>query len=249
MNDDPPGGVRCHRTIWPPTHSTPTTPRGAAHRRPPRRRPRRRPPGPGSAVRSRRVRRRSRQRPHAPASLKSRVLAEARRRRTPTAVVAGASPTEVHRVEAGAGDPVAARPDARRLGAPRRPARAVRVERARCRGPSGGERDAAGCPAGCAGFRIPDRHRQRGPHRAGPCPPRRPPASTCGGRVGGRGRGDGRRVAVRGEARLDEPIDWWGWAPRRASPLMVRAFETWTHADDVRRAIGVGVVDLRRRRC
>ena len=34
-----------------------------------------------------------------PLPLRSRVLAEARRRRPPTAVVAGASPTEVHRVE------------------------------------------------------------------------------------------------------------------------------------------------------
>jgi uncharacterized protein (TIGR03083 family) len=49
-------------------------------------------------------------------------------------------------------------------------------------------------------------------------------------------------IAARGEARLDEQIDWWGgrWATRMA--VLVRAFETWTHADDIRRAIGAGMV-------
>jgi uncharacterized protein (TIGR03083 family) len=49
-------------------------------------------------------------------------------------------------------------------------------------------------------------------------------------------------VTVRGEARLNEPIAWWGGrAPTRVA-LLVRAFETWTHADDIRRAIGAGMV-------
>ena len=64
-----------------------------------------------------------------PLPLRSSVLAEARRRRPPTAVVAGASPTEVHRVEVGAVDPAAARPDGRRLGSTGRPARARRLDR------------------------------------------------------------------------------------------------------------------------
>ncbi len=50
-------------------------------------------------------------------------------------------------------------------------------------------------------------------------------------------------VAVRGEARLDEPIDWWGGRVATRMALLVRAFETWTHADDIRRAIGAGMVD------
>ena len=47
---------------------------------------------------------------------------------------------------------------------------------------------------------------------------------------------------LRGEARLDELIDWWGWrfsTSRRAGA----GIEAWTHADDIRRAIGAGVVD------
>ena len=82
--------------------------------------------------------------------LRSRVLAEARRRREPAAVVAGSSPIDVHRVEVGAGDPAAARPDGRRLGPPGRPARARRLDRSRRRGPPGRQRDAAGPPAGSA---------------------------------------------------------------------------------------------------
>ena len=49
-------------------------------------------------------------------------------------------------------------------------------------------------------------------------------------------------VAVRGEARLDEPIDWWGGRAATRIAVLVRAFETWTHADDIRRAIGAGMV-------
>ena len=47
-------------------------------------------------------------------------------------------------------------------------------------------------------------------------------------------------VAARGEARLDEPIDWWGGRAADRVAVLVRAFETWTHADDIRRAIGAG---------
>ena len=50
-------------------------------------------------------------------------------------------------------------------------------------------------------------------------------------------------LAVRGEARLDEPIDWWGWRLPTRLAALVRAFETWTHTDDIRRAIGAHVVD------
>ena len=50
-------------------------------------------------------------------------------------------------------------------------------------------------------------------------------------------------VAVRGEARLDEPIEWWGRRIATRMAMLVRAFETWTHADDIRRATGVDMVD------
>ncbi len=49
-------------------------------------------------------------------------------------------------------------------------------------------------------------------------------------------------LAVRGEARLDERIDWWGGRAATRVAVLVRAFETWTHADDIRRAIGVAMV-------
>jgi uncharacterized protein (TIGR03083 family) len=49
-------------------------------------------------------------------------------------------------------------------------------------------------------------------------------------------------VAARGEARLDEPIDWLGGRDPTRVALLVRAFETWTHADDIRRAIGAAMV-------
>jgi uncharacterized protein (TIGR03083 family) len=51
-----------------------------------------------------------------------------------------------------------------------------------------------------------------------------------------------RAATQRGEARLDEPIEWWGGHAAMRVALLVRAFETWTHADDVRRAIGAEMV-------
>jgi hypothetical protein len=50
-------------------------------------------------------------------------------------------------------------------------------------------------------------------------------------------------VTARGEDRLDEPIDWWGGRAATRVTLLVRAFETWTHADDIRRAVGRGMVE------
>ena len=94
--------------------------------------------------------------------LRSRVLAEARRRRAPAAVAAGASPIDVHRVEAARVILLLQRPGGRRLGPPGRPHRARRLDRPRRRGPPRGQRVAAGSPARCAGARHPgDRHRQR----------------------------------------------------------------------------------------
>lgn len=49
-------------------------------------------------------------------------------------------------------------------------------------------------------------------------------------------------VTRRGEARLDEPVDWWGGRAATRVALVVRAFEAWTHADDIRRAVGAAMV-------
>jgi uncharacterized protein (TIGR03083 family) len=45
-------------------------------------------------------------------------------------------------------------------------------------------------------------------------------------------------LAARGDPGLDEHISWWGsnWATRTV--LVFRSFETWTHGDDIRRAVG-----------
>jgi hypothetical protein len=49
-------------------------------------------------------------------------------------------------------------------------------------------------------------------------------------------------VRARGEARLDERVEWWDGPTALRIALLVRAFETWTHADDVRRATGRAMV-------
>jgi uncharacterized protein (TIGR03083 family) len=47
------------------------------------------------------------------------------------------------------------------------------------------------------------------------------------------------KVANLTQAELEEEIEWWG-APMRISTVLVhRAFETWTHHDDIRRAVGL----------
>jgi uncharacterized protein (TIGR03083 family) len=50
-------------------------------------------------------------------------------------------------------------------------------------------------------------------------------------------------VVARGEDRLDALIEWWGVPTTTRIALLVRAFETWTHADDIRRAVGADVVE------
>ncbi len=37
---------------------------------------------------------------------------------------------------------------------------------------------------------------------------------------------------------LDQDLSWWGSDMRILTVLLVRSFETWTHADDIRRALG-----------
>lgn len=40
------------------------------------------------------------------------------------------------------------------------------------------------------------------------------------------------------EIELEREINWWGTPMRASTALIVRTFETWTHADDIRRALG-----------
>lgn len=46
-----------------------------------------------------------------------------------------------------------------------------------------------------------------------------------------------RRATSLDDDALGTTIDWWGLATRVRTALLVRAFETWTHADDIRRAL------------
>jgi uncharacterized protein (TIGR03083 family) len=175
--------------------------------------------------------------------LRSRVLAEARRRRTPATVVGGASPIDVRRVEV---------------------ARAILLlhdltvdDWARPVDPS----EFAGWTvhdvvvhlaanesllAYQLGAPVPgvaetatdneDRTTRARARHAG-----RPPARAVA-EMEAAALAIDTQLAVGGEARLDEPIDWWGGRVPTRAALLVRAFETWTHADDIRRAIGVAMV-------
>jgi len=48
-----------------------------------------------------------------------------------------------------------------------------------------------------------------------------------------------RHVRTLSDAELDREVAWWGVGMRVRTVLLVRSFETWTHADDIRRALGL----------
>jgi uncharacterized protein (TIGR03083 family) len=175
--------------------------------------------------------------------LRSRVLAVARLRRAPGAVVAGSSPIDVHRVEV---------------------ARAILLLRDLTLDDWARPVD----PTEFAGWTVHDvvvhlvANESLLAHQLGvPVPGISETATDNEGRTSqARARHAGHpptravaeleaaaeaidtELAVRGEARLDEPIDWWGGRVATRVAVLVRAFETWTHADDIRRAIGVATV-------
>jgi uncharacterized protein (TIGR03083 family) len=181
--------------------------------------------------------------PPAP-DLRSRVLAEARGRREPAAVVAGSSPIDVHRVEL---------------------ARAIMLLRDLAVDDWTQPVD----PPELAGWTVHDvvvhlmANESLLARQLGVPVPGIPESATDNverttqARARHAGRPPGHAVAEleaaaeaadaevkrRGEARLGEPIDWWGGRAATGIALLVRAFETWTHADDVRRAIGAAMVD------
>lgn len=47
------------------------------------------------------------------------------------------------------------------------------------------------------------------------------------------------KVTELGVEGIEEDIQWWGMDIRIMTMLIVRSFETWTHADDIRRAVGL----------
>ena len=176
-------------------------------------------------------------------AVRSRVLADARCRREPAAMVAGSSPIDVHRVEL---------------------ARAILLLRDLTADDWARPVD----PPEMAGWTVHDvvvhlvANESLLAYQLGVPVPGIPETATDneGRTAQARARHAGRRpgyavaeleaaaeatdteVAVRGEARLDEPIDWWGGRAAIRVALLVRAFETWTHADDIRRAIRAGMV-------
>ena len=177
------------------------------------------------------------------AGLRSRMLDQARRRRQPAVVVAGSSPIDVHRIEL---------------------ARAVLL----LRDLTIEDWDRPLDPPEFAGWTVHDvavhllanesllasqlgvpvagipetatdndgRTAQARRRHAG-----RPPAHAVA-ELEAAAEASDREVSVRGEVRLDEPIDWWGGRAAARVAVLVRAFETWTHADDIRRAIGTAMV-------
>ncbi len=179
-----------------------------------------------------------------PPRLRSRVLAEARRRRAPAPVVAGASPAEVQRVEAARAilllRDLAVGDWARPIDPPELSGWTVHdvvvhlvanatLLAAQLGVPLSGIPETATDNEG--------RTAQARARHAG-----RPPALAVA-ELEAAAEATDAELAVRGEARLDEPIDWWGRSTPTRLAVLVRAFETWTHADDIRRALGAGVVD------
>ena len=229
--------------------STPTTPTTTPRSPPTAGQPRCRALGGGPTVRCRRVRRRGDRRGGAT----GRPARPRPRRGTPRRApcrdggrgLADRGPPR----RAVACRPAAARPRRAGLVPAGRPARVRGVDGARRGGPPGGQRVARGQQPGRPCARDPrDDRRQRGPH--GPGAARhagRSPALAVAELEASAEAAD-RAVSQRGEARLDEPIEWWGGHAATGVVLLIRAFETWTHADDVRRAIGTAMVPRRRRR-
>jgi uncharacterized protein (TIGR03083 family) len=178
-----------------------------------------------------------------PPALRSRVLAAARRHRPSAAVVAGSSPIEVHRVEL---------------------ARVILLLRDLTVDDWARPVD----PPEFAGWTVHDvvvhlaaNESLLAAQLGVPVPGIPETATDNDGRTAqARARHTGRRpaqavaeleaaaeaadVAVidRGEARLNEPIEWWGGRTPTRVALVIRAFETWTHADDIRRSIGTAAV-------
>jgi uncharacterized protein (TIGR03083 family) len=175
--------------------------------------------------------------------LRSRLLGEARRRREPATVVAGASPIDVHRIELArailllcdlAPGDWAARVDPPELAGWTVHDMAVHLM---------ANESLLAYHLGVPVPGIPEtaidnegRTAQARARHAG-----LPPAAAIAELEAAAEAAD-TEVAARGEARLDEPIDWWGGRAATRIVLLVRAFETWTHADDVRRALGAGPV-------
>jgi uncharacterized protein (TIGR03083 family) len=172
-------------------------------------------------------------------ALRSRVLAEARRRRVPAAVVAGASPIEVHRVELARAilllRDLTVDDWAQPVDPPEFAGWTVHDVVVHLVSNESLLADELGVPVAGIPETAIDNDGRTAQARARHLD--RPPASAVAELEAAAEAVDA-TVAARGEARLDEPIQWWGMRSTTRAALLVRAFETWTHADDIRRAVG-----------
>lgn len=176
--------------------------------------------------------------------LRSQVLDEARRRRPPVAVVAGSSPIDVHRVEMARA--IVLMRDltiddwARPVDPPELEGWTVHDVAVHLVANESLLADNLGVPVPGIPETATDNEGRTAQAQARHMG--RPPAAAVA-ELEAAAEATATEVAVRGEARLDEPIDWWGGRVATRMAVLVRAFETWTHADDIRRATGADMVD------
>ena len=175
--------------------------------------------------------------------LRSRVLAEARRRREPAAVVAGSSPIDVHRVELARAilllRDLTVDDWARSVDPPEFAGWTVHDVVVHLVANESLLASQLGVPVRGIPETATDNEGRTAQARARHAG--RPPSHAVA-ELEAAAEATDAEVTVRGEARLNEPIDWWGGRAATGTAVLVRAFETWTHADDVRRAIGAGMV-------
>jgi uncharacterized protein (TIGR03083 family) len=174
--------------------------------------------------------------------LRSRVLAEARRRRRPAAVVAGSSPIDVHRVEAARAILLLRDLTGDDWARPVDPLAGWTVHDVVAHLVANESLLASGLGVAVPGIPETATDNERRTAQARARHAGRPPAEAVA-ELEAAAEATDTEVAVRGEARLEEAIDWWGGRASTRVALLVRAFETWTHADDIRRAIGAAMVD------
>jgi uncharacterized protein (TIGR03083 family) len=177
------------------------------------------------------------------AEVRSRMLAEARRRRAPAAVVAGASPIDVHRVELARailllGD-LMVDDWVQPVDPPEMAGWTVHDVVVHLVANESLLADQLGVPLQGIPETATDNEGRTAQARARHAG--RPPAHAVA-ELAAAAEATNTEVTVRGEARLGELIDWWGGRAPTGIALLVRAFETWTHADDIRRAIGTDMV-------
>jgi uncharacterized protein (TIGR03083 family) len=177
------------------------------------------------------------------AGLRARVLEEARRRRGAAEVLAGASPIEVHRTELARAvlllRDLAPEDWARPVDPPEMAGWTVHDVAVHLAANASLLADRLGVPlAGVpetAGDNEARTAEARARHQG------RPPAAAVAELEAAAEAADA-EVTGRGEDRLDDPTEWWGGPTPTGMVLLVRAFETWTHADDIRRAVGAEMV-------